>query len=749
MIIPLIMSGGSGTRLWPLSRGDHPKQFHALVDAHSMFIHTMRRLESHSEALRFDRPVVVLNHRHLTLVQESLKQQGLSARSIVVEPFGRNTAPAVAAALRASGDVDPQALMLMLPADHLIANVAAFHAAIQTGAKAASDGALVTFGIVPDRPDTGFGYIRRGEADDATYRVDAFVEKPDLETAKSYVASGKYSWNAGIFLFRADVMAREIQSQRPQMWQGIQDAVPQSTTEITHIDREAFAKIEGESIDYAVMENAARVNVVPVEMGWDDIGSWSQLYAVSPKDQAGNARIGDIVTIDSKDCYLRSERGLLATVGVTDLVVVQTGDATIVANKTRSQDVKKVVDELKAAGRTEMEVTPLHVAPRLPASMRTAEVRQWLYATALPFWSEAMFDPRNGGVVERLTRDGKPKLDDDFVRLRVWARQIYVYAHAKMLGWDGPADEILDRMFAHLTNHGWHSDGGWIHVAAPDGQVRDDRRDTYDHAFVLLGLAHMAKATGRADVRTWFERTLEFVDTKLADRVHGGFIEGLPAEGPRRANPHMHLLEAWLACYELTGEHEFLQRATAMVDLFDRHFFDTETWTVTEFFQGPAWGTLADKQGQVAEPGHHYEWIWLLKRYESMSGHSRHNQCLKLFAFAESFGRNRASGLVYDEVNKDGTFERETSRCWPQTEALKALLALDKSGVQGLGPRIDEALSHLLDTCLAGTVPGAWRDQFDGSGKAIAETIPVSTFYHVFCALAELLAHNKEQHDKQ
>ena len=743
MIIPLIMSGGSGTRLWPLSRADNPKQFHALVDDRTMFAHTLARVSGQSGDLKFGDPAVVLNAAHVDLARRDLTNAGIRSRALVLEPFGRNTAPAVAAAILATDTADKSDLMLMLPADHLIANVAAFHEAITAGAESARDGAIVTFGIVPDRPETGFGYIHRAETDGKSFRVQAFVEKPDLETAERYLASGQYDWNAGIFLFRTDIMAGEIRRQRPAMWDGVEAAIAREPDEhgALRLDPESFAKVDGESLDYAVMENAARVNVVPVDMGWDDIGSWSQLHAASEKDSSGNTCKGDVIAIDAEGSYLRSEHGLLAAVGVKDVVVVQTGDATVVVDKARVQDVKSIVDALKSSKRLEGHLTRrAHLSPP-PARERLEEVRTWLFKTALPFWAEATFAP-TGGITETLDLNGAHPSEPGPSRLRVWARQIYVFAHAKLLGWDGDADAILDRIFSHLETQGQHPEGGWVHICAPDGSVIDGRRDSYDHAFVLLALAYMHKATGRGDVEKAFARTIDFLDEKLADARHGGYFEAHPVPGdqPRRANPHMHLLEAWLASYELTGDPSFLRRADKIVDLFDRRFVDEETWTLTEFF-GADWCRLADERGRIAEPGHHYEWIWLLQRYAKFSGRSRDAACRKLFAFAEAYGRNRVTGLVYDEVTKAGRPITATSRCWPQTEALKALLALDRAGMEGLAPRIDETLSHLLDRTLADAPAGCWMDRYGSTGRPIADTIPASTFYHLFCAFAELLAH--------
>jgi mannose/cellobiose epimerase-like protein (N-acyl-D-glucosamine 2-epimerase family) len=338
-----------------------------------------------------------------------------------------------------------------------------------------------------------------------------------------------------------------------------------------------------------------------------------------------------------------------------------------------------------------------------------------------------------------------PGDQEQALRLRVWARQLYVFSHARQMGWTGGSDgeRVMNQAFAWLTGHGWHPDGGFIHTTNRDGSPRDQRRDTYDHAFVLFALAHFTQATGRKDAADWFERTVDFVTTRLHDGKLGLYLEGLPATTPRRANPHMHLLEAWLAAYELTGDPAHMSRADAIVERFHDHFFDAETWTVTEFFD-ERWRPAPGELGRIAEPGHHYEWIWLLKRHAELRGDpAAHDAvCRKLFAFAEAFGRNHLTGMVFDAVSKDGRPVRDTSRCWPQTEALRALLVMERTGTVGLSPRIDETLAILLSRTLRDCPPGCWMDQYDASGRPIAHDIPASTLYHIFVAMNDVLGPN-------
>ncbi len=360
-IHPVILSGGNGTRLWPLSRGQFPKQFLALGEpGRSMLQQTVARVA----ASGFAAPLVVCNEDHRFLVAEQLRDVQAIPRAIVLEPAARNTAPAAAvAALLLAGD-DPDAIMLILPSDHLVRNVAAFRAATMRAADAATaTGALVTFGIAPDHPATGYGYIRAGEAlagFAGCHGVELFIEKPDLATAERLISEGGCSWNSGMFLFTAGSFLDELRRLRPEMLDACRAALADARTDsdFCRLAAGPFAAIRGESIDYAVMEHTERAVVVPIDIGWNDVGAWSALWDSTTADGDGNVCLGDVIAVDSKGSYLRSDGPLLATVGIDDAVVVATPDAVLVARKDQVQDVRKVVDRLKAAGRAEHEWHP-------------------------------------------------------------------------------------------------------------------------------------------------------------------------------------------------------------------------------------------------------------------------------------------------------------------------------------------------------------------------------------------------------
>jgi mannose-1-phosphate guanylyltransferase/mannose-1-phosphate guanylyltransferase/mannose-6-phosphate isomerase len=343
LITPVILSGGSGTRLWPLSRSQRPKQLLALTGERTMLQMTAARC---TDRARFGAAIIVTNALHASEIAVQLDQDRPAA--IILEPAGRNTAPAIALAALESA---PDAPLLVMPSDHVIDDVAAFHAAIEAAMPLVEQGWLVTFGITPDKPETGYGYIRRGEAVTAgVQKVDAFIEKPDLARAQAYLAEGNYSWNGGIFLFRADAYLAALERFEPDMLAAVRASLAGAAREGSMIlpAAEAFLSARSESIDYAVMEKADRVAVVPVEMGWSDVGSWDALHLLGVPDDKGNVLQGDVVSIDSSGCMIRSEGPVVTVAGVSDLIVVATRDAVMILPRGSSQEVKKIVEALKA-----------------------------------------------------------------------------------------------------------------------------------------------------------------------------------------------------------------------------------------------------------------------------------------------------------------------------------------------------------------------------------------------------------------
>ncbi|HTP39490.1 MAG TPA: mannose-1-phosphate guanylyltransferase/mannose-6-phosphate isomerase [Steroidobacteraceae bacterium] len=352
MMVPVILSGGAGTRLWPLSRELYPKQLLALVGKRTMLQDTVRRLAG----LEASPPVVVCNEAHRFLVAEQLRAIDCAPRAIVLEPAGRNTAPAIALAAHAALSADEgDALLLVLPADHVIRDVEAFQRAVTVGLAAARAGQLVTFGIVPRVPETGYGYIRRGAAETAAFRIAEFVEKPDAKRAARFIGSGEYYWNSGMFLFRARRYLEELEKFAPDIAAVCREAFAgaQRDLDFTRIAADAFANCRSESIDYAVMEKTDAAVVVPLDAGWSDVGSFSALHEASAQDADGNVVQGDVLAMDTTGSYLHSGSRLVTAVGLKDFVVVETKDAVLVAPRSRVQDVKALVARLKAEGRYE------------------------------------------------------------------------------------------------------------------------------------------------------------------------------------------------------------------------------------------------------------------------------------------------------------------------------------------------------------------------------------------------------------
>ncbi|GGW58710.1 mannose-1-phosphate guanylyltransferase/mannose-6-phosphate isomerase [Alishewanella tabrizica] len=354
MILPVIMAGGTGSRLWPLSRDLMPKQFLKLDGQQTMLQATVARLAGIDAVA----PLVICNEEHRFIAAEQLRQISQLDHNIILEPVGRNTAPAIALAAMTAIKKGTDPLLLVLAADHVITNTAAFRAAVEQAALFATEDNLVTFGIVASAPETGYGYIKRGNARGVGFAVAQFVEKPNQTIASQYIQSGEYYWNSGMFMFKASVYLTELKQHRPDIFAACERAMAEVDPDLDFIrvNKDAFLACPDDSIDYAVMEKTASAIVVPLDAGWNDVGAWSSLWDISAKDAHGNVHQGDVLSSNSHNNYIFAETSLVATVGLENTVVIQTKDAVLVAARDKVQDVKAIVQQLKAAGRTEHKI---------------------------------------------------------------------------------------------------------------------------------------------------------------------------------------------------------------------------------------------------------------------------------------------------------------------------------------------------------------------------------------------------------
>ncbi len=346
MIIPIILSGGAGTRLWPLSWGDHPKQFLPLISDKTMIQETLLRLDG----LETGNPIISCGEGHRFLVAQQIGEITNKKPVILLEPMAKNTAPAIAAACCAAMKQDKNAVVVVLPSDHVIADVKAFQNAVMTAAKEAEKGSLVTFGILPTFPSTGYGYVKAsGEEVDGAYTLEKFVEKPCLEKAQEYLASGEYSWNSGMFVFKASTFIDELTKYKPEMAALSIEAFEKASddNDFIRLNKDAFAKIEGDSIDYAVMEKTSKGKIVKLNAGWNDVGSWTALWEIQNKDSNKNVIKGDVIALDTTSSYIRGGKRMIATIGLDNMIIVDSEDSLLIAAKDKIQDVKKVAEEMK------------------------------------------------------------------------------------------------------------------------------------------------------------------------------------------------------------------------------------------------------------------------------------------------------------------------------------------------------------------------------------------------------------------
>ncbi|RUW99187.1 mannose-1-phosphate guanylyltransferase, partial [Mesorhizobium sp. M2A.F.Ca.ET.037.01.1.1] len=502
---------------------------------------------------------LIAAERHAERVHADLAGVDLKGGGPLFEPTGRNTAAAVAlASLRTLSEYGDE-LVLVVPSDHEISTTAQFWQSIEAGAVAANAGRLVVFGLKPTQPETGYGYIEVGADRAGVFDVSRFVEKPDLATAQAYLDAGNFYWNTGIFLFRAGAMRDALAAYEPKIWQATEAAYKAATSDLSglYMALELYSAIPSTSIDYAIMERAKDIAMVPAGFRWNDLGSWQSLLDVGPSDKHGNVIIGDVVAIDCENSYIRGDGRLLSAIGMKDVAIVSTADATFVAPVSHSQHVKKIVEQLEKSGRLETRFTPAHDRVIESGAWRR-RVRHWLFEETLPLWSTVGVDERHGGFHEALGFDAAPLMKPK--RMRTQARQVYAFAVAKERGWDGPAERLIAHGIDFMAGQGRTKRGGWVRTLNIDGSVADPVEDAYDHSCVLLALAH-AHMSGHPDALRLGEETFAFLDAHLEDSRMTGFLETSDGAEERRSNPHMHLLEAFLAWHKATGERAYLRRA--------------------------------------------------------------------------------------------------------------------------------------------------------------------------------------------
>ena len=735
-IVSFVMSGGVGSRLWPLSREDNPKQFHDLSGDGSMLVKTLKRLAARPAG---ETPIfLIASEKHADRVHTDLAAIELSGGGAIFEPLGRNTAAAVAVAALHTLDRYGDGLVLVVPSDHEISTERQFWETIEAGAAAANDGRLVVFGIKPSQPETGFGYIEvagrragrcstcRASSRSRTSKRPRPIWPPAISTgtpASSCSAPAPCatpSWNSA-----------RTSGARPKR------RCKAAATEVSglYLPADLYAEVPSISIDYAIMERARGIAMAKASFRWNDLGSWQSLLDISQSDEDGNVIVGDVVAIDCENSYLRSDGRLLSAIGMKNVAIVSTTDATFVAPVSHSQNVKKIVEQLEKSGRLETKFTPAPDRVIAGGAWRK-RVGHWLFEETLPLWSTLGVDRVHGGFHEALSFDGSPLKKPK--RMRTMARQVYAFAVAKARGWDGPADELIAHGLAFMAGKGRTDRGGWVRTLNVDGSVADPVEDAYDHSCVLLALAE-AHRVGHPGALALARETFRFLDAHLEDVRLTGYLETPDGQELRRSNPHMHLLEAFLAWHTVTGDREYLRRAARIIGLFRSHFFDPESWTLGEYFDDE-WKPAPNGSGEWTEPGHHFEWASLLVDFAEKSGQKDLVVfARKLYASAIANGLNRATGLAYAAVSRQALPLDLASRSWPQAEAIKAAMALDRPDGPDLKPEIEARVGRLFRWHIDPAPRGLWIDQIDERGRATATEVPASIFYHLVSALTQYL----------
>ena len=711
-IYPVILCGGAGVRLWPASRPSHPKQFIDLVDDLSLFQATVRRVGPIADG----RLVIVAGAAHRGFIEAQLAELGVEA-DLILEPAGRDSAPAMAAAALWIERVDPEATAVFLASDHYIPDADAFRKAIRGAVAAAAAGRIVTLGLTPGSPSSAYGYIQPDGPGLAPVR--RFVEKPARAEAERYLDEG-YLWNSGNFVAPVRTLLAELERFAPDVMTSVKSALPEPARGGVHTLGPGFASAPKISIDYAVMEKTEKVWVIPAAFEWSDLGAWDAVAAT------GQGARGVWVGHASDGCLVRAAPGMVvATAGLSNLAIIAEPDAVLVCDLARAQDVKALVEEVARR--------------QAPPPVETPSVRdlsdqlgRWLRLHALPLWATAGVDA-DGAFAEALDSDGAQI--GDFRRARVQARQAYVYSLASAWGWGAGYGALVERSLVRFEATNRRADGLYRTRVDTAGEVLDDTASLYDQAFVLLAMATAAEAG--LDVER-SRRTAATIQQSLV-------VLALPQGGWRelaghafQANAHMHLLEAALAWEALDPAGPWAEMADMIVDLARAYFIDAEGGFLREYF-GPDWRPAEGESGRLVEPGHQFEWAWLLTRWGRLRGDRwAIEAAIRLFSAGQR-GLDKARGVAIDELDDSLQLQSARARLWPQTEWLKAalIMAQDAEG-EDRAQLLQSAAQAFAGLGLYLDPSGLWRDKLGADGQFEAEPAPASSLYHIVAAYRQL-----------
>ena len=728
-LVAVVICGGAGSRLWPLSTAKRPKQFHALGGPGSLLARTFLRARLAGAAS----VVAVGAAAHEGLLAAEARNAGGDVE-LLLEPAARNTAPALAVAARHVLRTRGNCRIIVMPADHHIEPAGALAAAIAEGSPAADAGAIVLFGIRPTRAETGYGYIETG-ARHALHGIAAvrrFVEKPDAATAERFLRSGRHRWNSGMFLANAVTLRMAFRRHAPAIWRAAADALAGAAGPPGRfrLSPEPYARLAGAAFDRAIVERSRRLAMVEAGFGWSDLGSWSALAAIGDRDDAGNVVVGDVVAEDCRNCYLRAEGRPLAVSGARDLVVVATAEATFAAPLAGGTDAGALAARLArpAGPRHRQESAP----PPAPADW-PARVRSWLETQALPLWMEAAVDRCAGGYAEAL--DFSARAIAGRRRMRTMARLLYAFARGAAQGFADKRAPAISLGLDFIATRGLAPDGGWVRSFGADGRVLDRTADAYDHACVLLALAE-AHMLGLAGAGGLARRTFAY----MVDRRPDWIGAASPLVASRSADSLMHVFEALLAWHRASGDADVLDRARSIASLVATRLYDAENWCIAERFAGD-WRRIDGPAGVAVDPGHQFEWASLLAEFADRDRAPAYRDiAARLYLAAAGQGVDRRTGLAFAVVDAAGRPVDRATRSWRQCEAVRAAAVLDRCGRLDTGEETQARLEALFRAHLDPAPPGLWIDRLDEAARPRSASVPASILYHLVSTFTCYLA---------